>query len=245
MISPFNVQRVIIHQKIHDPVGTWPAVKNVSDNVQMIDGEAFDQGGEHFDKCIGTVKFQQSIDDILMIGNLIVILILLHMDQFIQNISVLIRHRFTHFGTRIFGGEKAGNLDQLAEDHTVPFFVVAALFFHHLQLFDWIVDQRADFFPVDIRERFLEKQIHFLTDHTGTVIQNMAESFIFSVQVAHKMLRAFWKTENCFQIDDLPTYSLLRRIFFCKQFQIFFVFHSSNLHIKDNAALFFFAFVIF
>ena len=53
-----------------------------------------------------------------------------------------------------------------------------------------------------------EGQIHLFPDDAGAVVENMAKSLFFPVEVAHEMLGALGEVEDGVEIDQLGTHSL-------------------------------------
>ena len=43
VVPPLDVERMMMHEIIHDLVGMRPAIVNIADNVQVVYGQPFDQ----------------------------------------------------------------------------------------------------------------------------------------------------------------------------------------------------------
>lgn len=54
VIAPLNVQRMVPHQGIDDFIGMGPAVIDITDDVQVVDGQTLNEGCQGIDELAGT-----------------------------------------------------------------------------------------------------------------------------------------------------------------------------------------------
>ena len=64
-----------------------------------------------------------------------------------------------------------------------------------------VVDQRREISLFLCRQRVGEERVNFAPDGTGTILQDMAERFVFTMNIGEKMLGAFGQVELCAQPD--------------------------------------------
>lgn len=57
VIAPLDIQGMVMHERIHDLVGMSAAVVNIADNVQVVDGQPFDEIGQSVDELPRTARF--------------------------------------------------------------------------------------------------------------------------------------------------------------------------------------------
>ena len=111
MISPLHINRMIIHQSIHDNMRSRSSVKNITDNMQMIHHKTLDQIGQCNDKLLSPSNSDNCMNNLIIIGLLIMYLCLFR-NQFLDNIGKILRKCLTHLGSGIFGGNTLCNLDK-------------------------------------------------------------------------------------------------------------------------------------
>ncbi len=97
MVAPLDIQGVVLHEQIEDFIWVRSPVKYVPHNMQMVDGKAFDKlckGNNEFLRCL---DMDDGVYNLPMVFNLVVVLIHLHMQQFVNDIGKFLRHGFTDF----------------------------------------------------------------------------------------------------------------------------------------------------
>ena len=189
-------------EQLHDLVRRITAVEDISDDVQPVDRKAFEQLRERDQKVL-RADFDDRVEDDLVIVHLIVVLVLLRVQQLVENIGIVLGHRLAHLGARVFGGQRARQLDHDVERARVPFAVGDALVTQQAELFFGIVDQCAQLLALLVGERVAVEPVHLLADNARAVVEDVIERLILAVKVAHKVLGALGQVENGGEIDDL------------------------------------------
>ncbi len=120
VVAPFDVERMVAHQKLHNRVRPGAAVENIPHDVQMVDRQPLDEGGERFDEVVSAAEPDERVDDFFVVDHLVVVLVRLGVKQFVQNIAVGFWHRLAHFGARVFGRKHLGELNHALDGVAVP-----------------------------------------------------------------------------------------------------------------------------
>ena len=102
MITPLDIEVVIIAKRIHNNMCPRTTVINITNNMQGINGKTLDQITHSYDKVIGTLGRNDGTDDDINIRMLIRIYSRF-MQQLLNDIGKIFRQSFPHFGTGIFG----------------------------------------------------------------------------------------------------------------------------------------------
>jgi AspT/YidE/YbjL antiporter-like protein len=63
MVSPLDIEIMIIAQRVHNDMRTGAAVINISDNMQRVDGQPLDQLTHGYNEGIGTFRTDYGTDD--------------------------------------------------------------------------------------------------------------------------------------------------------------------------------------
>ena len=225
VISPLDIQIVlVIHQKVHDPVRVLAAVKDIPENVELVDRKPLGQSTERDNELVRAVGIDDRFEDLLVIQRLIVVLVLLRVHQLIDDESEFIRHRFTDFGPCIFGREEPCQKDQPVQDLQIPGPRDRSALLHSLELLDGIIDQRAEFRPLLLRHGIPEDQLDFFADHARAVVHDMLEGLILPVDITQEVFCSFRQVQDRLEIDDLRERRSAVRKFPGKKMQYFNVF---------------------
>ena len=147
MISPLDIHRMILHQRIHDNMGTRTSVINIPYNMQMIDNQPLDQVAQGNDKVRCPPNPDNSMDDLIVIAFLIGNLCLF-CDQLFDDISEILRQSLSYLGSGILGSHTLGYLYQPVQCDLIPVFNIVFLLHHKIQLLCRIIDQRGKCFLV-------------------------------------------------------------------------------------------------
>ena len=63
MVSPLDIEIMIIAQRVHNDMRTGATVINISDNMQRVDGQPLDQLTHGYNEGIGTFRTDYGTDD--------------------------------------------------------------------------------------------------------------------------------------------------------------------------------------
>ena len=220
---------MVIHQAVHDFIRLRTAVKDVADDVEMINNEPLNQLCHGNDEVLGAADFEDSLDDRLVVCFFVEHLRLFG-DQLLDDIAIIRRQGFPHFGTGVFGRNDFADVDQAVQHDLVPVIDILLLLFLHLQALSRVIDKGCKRTFFRNTERVAEDIVNLLSHGTGTVAEYMRKGFVFAMNIRKEMLRAFGKVDNGLQIDDFGRCFFDGRVQFCEIFQIiFFVFHEDLL----------------
>ena len=209
MIAPLDIERMVVHQAVHNFCRAAATVKDVSHKMQVIDCQTFDECRERADKVVGRVGLENRVDDALVIANAVVVFIRVRMQQLIDDIGVIVRDGLTDFGARVATRKGARHGDEMVEILFVPGGGVPSRRTHQAQLFAWIVDERAQVALFAVGQRIAEYFVNVLANNARAVVEDVHEGFVFTVQVTHKVLGSFGQIENRLQVDDFGEDRLL------------------------------------
>ena len=98
----------------------------------MINNEPLNQLCHGNDEVLGASDFEDSLDDRLVVCFFVEHLRLFG-DQLLDDIAIIRRQGFPHFGTGVFGRNDFADVDQAVQHDLVPVIDVLLLLFLHLQ----------------------------------------------------------------------------------------------------------------
>ena len=207
VVAPLDVHAVVGHQQIQNLVRPGSPVVNIAHDVQPVHRQPLDQGGQGDDKFIRPPHLDNGGNDVLIIP-LLVSLVIVGVQQLVDDIFEFRRQGLAHLGPGVFGGGELAYLHQPVKGDAVPVLHVDPFPLDLLDLFRGIINQGGEPGPFLLRHGVAEGQIHLFPDDAGAVVENMAESLLLPMEVAHEMLGALGKVEDGVEIDQLGTHSL-------------------------------------
>ena len=101
MIAPLDVERRVVEQELNDFIGVGAAVKKVADNVQMVYRETLDERRERDNELIAVLNADDRVQNALVVGKLVAVLVRQSVQQLIDDIAEFFRHRLSDLGARI------------------------------------------------------------------------------------------------------------------------------------------------
>ena len=221
MVAPGNVHRVVLFQQLQHAIRPGSPVEYIPHHVQSGHCKMLNQRGNLHNKPVGFPHVNQGLQQAVMIGHLVIILIRLGVKQFVQQKGICLRHSLAHLLPGIFGGKQFAERNHLLQGAAVPFPGKLLLLFQPLELFLGIVNQRTQAGDLPARHGSAEKHIDLFPDDAGAVIQNMAKRLVLPVNVTHEMFRALGQRQVCLQVHDFRAQRLYRRIPLCQKRQVF------------------------
>ena len=111
MVTPLDIYTVVFQQRFHDNIRPGPTVKDVTHNVHVVHRHTLDHQRNCLNEPVCLPQVDDRVDNILIIIPLIR-LIIVGVEQFINDISVILRQGFTHLRAGIFGGHPAADFDE-------------------------------------------------------------------------------------------------------------------------------------
>ena len=199
VVAPLDIVVTDGREHVKDLGCARPAVEDVSDDMERVNGQGMNEITDDDDELVGTAGLDDSFDDGVVIGLAVVLLQTRLVQQFADDIGVVLRQQFLHLGTAVLDGDRTGDLHDLAQTAFVP--IVRLVF--HLQTLVGIIDERTQRPFVFLRERVSIDLVHLTAYDTGGVLDHMNERTRLAVQVGHKMLRSFGQGEDRTQVNQL------------------------------------------
>ena len=141
MVSPLDIQGMVVHQLVHDDMRSGPPVVDVPHDMEVIHHQPLDQGGNGRNKAFRPADPDDGHDDLVVVGFLVVDLRLLR-DQLLNHIGKILRQSLAHLGACILAGSPLAHLDQTVQVDLVPVFHVVLVLLHDLHLLFGIINQR-------------------------------------------------------------------------------------------------------
>ena len=115
-----------MHQLFHNNIRSRPSVENISDDMQVINGKVLDQMAECDDKIIRHLDINNRIDNLTVI-DLLIVIVVIHVEKFIDDVGKFLRHLLSHLGTGIFGRYLLANLNQTIDCNLLPILCIPIL----------------------------------------------------------------------------------------------------------------------
>ena len=105
MVAPLNVDLVVIHQRIQDPVRSRTPVVNIADHMQSGDGQTLDQFSQMYDVVLGPACVDDRLKQALVVICLVFDFCLL-VKQFLDQRRHMRRQELPDRFPPIFGGQQ-------------------------------------------------------------------------------------------------------------------------------------------
>ena len=96
MVTPLDIEVMVVAKCVHDDVGTRSTVVDVTDDVQQIDCQALDQVTHGDDEVVCAAGRDDRVDDLVYISRFVRLVARL-VKQFLDDIGELLRQGLTHF----------------------------------------------------------------------------------------------------------------------------------------------------
>ena len=220
VIAPLDIQRVVLHQAVHDLGGPAAAVEDIAHQMQMVDDQPLDEIGQRADKVLACIGLQDRRDNALVIAHAVVVLIGVRVQQLVDDVGVIAWDGLADLGARVTAGQGTRHHQQALEHDLVPARRRDVLQMRERELLMRVVDEGAQVALFLLGELVAEDIVHVLAHHARAVVEDMQERLVFTVQVAHEMLGALGQVEDCLQVDDLGEHRLLRGKMLREQAQV-------------------------
>ena len=218
VVAPLDIQRVVVHQVLHDEMWPGTSVIDVADEVQVVDGQADDHGGEGIDAALRAAGRDDGIQNALIVAGLVRDVVVGH--QFFDEIAEILGNGPADLRTGILDRNAPCDADEAQQLHAVPLVHVGAGFLDERDLFLRIIDERCELSLVFAAQFKAEFQVDLAADASGTVLQDVGELFVFAVNVADEVLGALRQVQDGREIDDFSRGFGDARVLIRKRFQI-------------------------
>ena len=192
VVAPLDIHIMEIHQFLHNDVCSWSSVKDITDNMKIINGQVLDQTAQCHNKLVRNAGIDDGMDDLIVV-KLLILVTVIYMEQFINNIGKLLRHLFSHLGAGIFRRYFPTDLNKSVNGDLLPVFGITSHFHHPRQMTFRIIDQISQLKLLLFRDQMSECFLDLFPDDTGRRPQQMDKCFILSMKVTEKVLGSFWQ----------------------------------------------------
>ena len=96
VVAPLDIYIVEVHELVHDNVRARSTVKDVTDNVKAVHCQVLDQVAECHDELVTHLDVDDGVDDFIII-NFLVVIVVVHMKELVDDICECRGHFFSHF----------------------------------------------------------------------------------------------------------------------------------------------------
>ena len=143
VVAPLDVDRVVIHERVHDGVRRGAAVVDVADDVELVHGEALDHRGQRLDERDAAARAHRRVDDGGIVSVLIDTVAVLG-EQLLDDVGELARQGAAHLRARVLARGALAHLDEARHGDGVPGGGVVHLGQRELRLLARVVDERGE-----------------------------------------------------------------------------------------------------
>ena len=96
VVAPLDIHVVEMHELVHDNVRTRSTVEDITDDMQAVHGQVLDQIAECHDELVTHLDVDDGVDDFIII-NFLVVIVVVHMKELVDDICECRGHFFSHF----------------------------------------------------------------------------------------------------------------------------------------------------
>ena len=219
MVAPLDIHLVVFHECFHYDIRSGTTIKDVSNNVESVDDEAFNDITDSDDKVLRFANLDDSGNNIVVIFPFIVER-KVSVQQLVDDIGVFRRQRFTNFGTGVFGRYDMADLNKIIQRPLIKCRLILNVWKQFFQFLFRVVDEGSQCSTFLLREFIREKHVNFLPDGTRGASHNMGEGLILTMDIRHEMFCRLGQVHNGIQVDDFRSHRLLRWILLPEQAEI-------------------------
>ena len=209
VVAPLDVEGVVLHERVHDDVRIRPAVVDVADDVQALDGQTLDEQAQRLDERAAAIGADDGVDDGGVVGLLVnAVAVLRH--QLLDDVGEILRQRLADARARVLLRGALAHGDEALQRDGAPRFGIVHLRQHELHLLARIVDERGQRTLLVLAQRIAEHVVDLEPDGARAVPQGVGERLVLAVYVGGEELGPFRQIQNGAEVDDLRR-SLVRR----------------------------------
>ena len=200
-------------------MGTRTTVVDIPQDMQLVDGETLDDITQGNDEVVSTSCRDDGVDNHVDIRRLVAVIRPL-MQQFLDDISEILRQRLTYLRAGVFAADITAYGNESVDGDVIPVLYIRLGSLDEFYFLFGIVYQGTQFLPLLVTDIARKELSHLAFDITRGVLQYMEESLALTVQVRKEMLRTLRQIENCLQVDNLCRCGSYRRKRVGEQLQI-------------------------
>ena len=200
MISPLEVNVVVIQQIVHNLVRVSSSVEDISDNVQLVYGKSADCLCQLDYVLLRHAAFYHRIDNLsVIVGSVCVVI---GMEQLVHAVIHVLRQAVTNPGAGILGGHRLTNRNQAINSRSAPVVKVLLAFLSAGDFRLCIVNQRSQIVTVPFAENRAVMLVDFGLDGTRRTFEHMNKRLVLPMEVTEKILRTLRQRQYGLQVDD-------------------------------------------
>ena len=202
VVAPLDIHVMLRAQRLHDDVGVRTAVVDVTDDVQLADGQALDEPPKRFDERDATPGAHGRVDDAGVVGFLVhAVVVLVH--ELFDDVGELGGQRAAHAAGGVLAGRALAHGHEARHHRGVPRALVVDVGQDEFRLFTRVVDERCQLALGGFGKRVAEGLVHFQADGARAVAQDVAERLGLAVDVGAEEFGAFREVQDGAEVDDL------------------------------------------
>ena len=129
MVSPLNIQRMIIHQSVHNKMRTGTSVIYIAKHMKVVYNQSLDQFSKSDNEVLCPADIYNGIHNGIVISLFIQNFCFLR-DQLFDHICIIRRQCLTNLGSGIFGGSCLAHLNETVQSDLVPVLHIRLFFLH-------------------------------------------------------------------------------------------------------------------
>ena len=189
VVAPLDVDLRVFHQHVEDDVRARPAIVDVADHVQALDGQMADQLGKAGDEGQRAAGRDDGVDLALVVRRLVFDAFLV-VEQFLDRFRHSRRQELADLLAAVLRTQAAAELDEVHQRQPAPLVLVRHAVEHQRRLHFRVIDQRREISPFRLRHRVREHLVDLPEDRAGAVAHHVLESLVFAVDVGEEMFGA-------------------------------------------------------
>ena len=146
MVAPLHIDLMVVFQRVHNQIGARPAVKDIADNMQPVDGQRLNHAAERDNHRVGLPGFQYGLHHLAVIALLVRRVVA--EQHFLHQRAHPSGHRVAHALAGVFHRAHPADLEQPIDRQPIPFRIDNPLLFEQRQLLVRVIDQRGEHVPL-------------------------------------------------------------------------------------------------
>ena len=202
MVAPLDIHIVELHQLFHNDICSGSPVKDIADDMEIVDGQVLDQVAQRLDELRAHFAVDDGADDLIVVY-LLVFIAVIHMDQLVDDISECRRHFLTHLGSGVFGRHLFTDAYKAVNGDPLPVLCKPVFPLRRPQPALRVVDQVRQGDLILIGDHIAKGLGDLFPDDTGRAPKEMDKGLVFPMQVTEKIFRSLGKAADGHQVDDL------------------------------------------
>ena len=146
VVAPLHIDLMVVFQRVHNQIGARPAVKDIADDVQPVDGQRLNHVAERDNHRVGLPGFQYGLHHLAVIAFLVRRVVA--EQHFLHQRAHPSGHRVAHALAGVFHRAHPADLEQPIDRQPIPFRIDNPLLFEQRQLLVRVIDQRGEHVPL-------------------------------------------------------------------------------------------------